>query len=108
MSKELKDWWDKCQVIGTISIPIVLAASGYFINATFKEKELKAEYVSIAVGVLKAQPTPETKSLRDWATKILNENSPIKLSKQAIEDLSSHPLPGTYVKPGYIEPGYVK
>ena len=84
---------DISAIIAAIIIPVTLAVSGNHINSTIKEKEIRLQYVEIAVDILKSKPTDETKALRDWSILVIQEYSAIPFSTNAIYELQSQPLP---------------
>ena len=88
--------WKKLQVlsisVAALLIPIVLALVGHLVNSTLKEKELRLQYVELAVGILKEEPTQETSNLREWAIEVIELNSPVKLPQEAIEELKNKSL----------------
>ncbi|RLC53305.1 MAG: hypothetical protein DRH89_10730 [Candidatus Cloacimonadota bacterium] len=87
-----KDNWDKIKIVFTILTPIAIIFSGYFINVTLQENEIKVKYVEIAVRILSSKPTEETSALRNWAIDLLNENSNVKLDSLAIDELLKTPI----------------
>jgi hypothetical protein len=84
---------DISAIIAAIVIPVTLAISGNHINSTIKDKEIRLQYVGIAVDILKSKPTDETKALRDWSILVIQEYSTIPFSTNAINELQSNPLP---------------
>ena len=88
--------WKKLQVLSTsvaaLLIPVVIAFVGHLVNSTLKEQELKLRYVELAVGVLAEEPTQGTSNLRKWAIDVVERNSPVKLPKEAVEELKNESL----------------
>lgn len=74
-------------ICSSIAIPLVLAVMGYFVQKQFAEEGLKKDYVSIAAGILKDDPSKQEPDLRKWAVNVLDSNSPIPFSKQAKDGL---------------------
>lgn len=91
--KEQKDCWDILQIIGTLSIPVVIAISGLFINNTIKEKEIKLKYIELAISILRDEPNQETIGLREWAISLVQKYSIEKFSEGALEELKRSALP---------------
>ncbi len=74
-------------ICSSIAIPLVLAVIGYFVQRQFADEGLKKDYVSIAAGILKDDPSKQEPDLRKWAVNVLDSNSPIPFSKQAKDGL---------------------
>jgi hypothetical protein len=98
-SPKTKDAWDKIDIIGkllgSILIPVGLAAAGFFVNSAFQERASKQKTEEIVITVLQSKDTT-TPALRDWATGVFNEmlvsaNQP--LSPAATKELEKGPLP---------------
>ena len=70
-------------IVSAIAIPIVLMISGYFIQRQLADEGLKKDYVAIAAGILKENPTTQEPELRQWAVNVLEGNSPIPFSSKA-------------------------
>ncbi|MDP1592803.1 MAG: hypothetical protein Q8L80_00980 [Gallionella sp.] len=87
-------------ICSSIAIPLVLAVMGYFVQKQFAEEGLKKDYVSIAAGILKDDPSKQEPDLRQWAVNVLDSNSPIPFSKQAKDGL----LKGVVAGPGIPPP----
>ena len=87
-------------ICSSIAIPLVLAVMGYFVQKQFAEEGLKKDYVSIAAGILKDDPSKQEPDLRQWAVNVLDSNSPIPFSKQAKDGL----LKGIVAGPGIPPP----
>jgi hypothetical protein len=88
-----KDWWDKAQIIGTLLIPIVIVISGFLINNTIKEKEIKLQYIEMALGILREEPNQDSIGLRLWAIDVAQKYSIVGLSEEALEELKKSALP---------------
>jgi hypothetical protein len=72
---------------------LVGALGGSWIERMGHERELDIKMVEIAVGVLNAKPKADLKSVRDWALKVINHYSEVKLPDEARRELESQPLP---------------
>ena len=90
---EKKDFWDKTRIIGTLLIPIVIAILGFFINNTIKEKEIKLQYIEMALDILREEPNQDSIGLRLWAIDVAQKYSIIGFSEEALEELKKSSLP---------------
>ena len=88
-----KDNWDKAQIFGTLLIPVVIAISGYFINNTIKAKEIRLQYLEMALNILSEEPNQETIGLRLWAIDVVEKYSILQFSEEALEELKRSALP---------------
>jgi len=93
----LKDSWeirkDKALTFAGVVTPLIVAVIGGCYNANIKDSENRIRYVELAISQLRAPPSPETAALRAWAVELLNKQSPIALSSDAIEQLKTNALP---------------
>ncbi|MCH5532852.1 hypothetical protein L6216_01535 [Pseudomonas syringae pv. syringae] len=83
------------QIFAMLAIPVVLAFVGFWVQRSLQEQQIKRDYVSLAVSLLlpKKEGEKETSSeLREWATELLNESSPVKLSKEQSKSLRRNGL----------------
>ena len=92
-----KDCWDIIKIVSTIFIPIVIAISGYCINATLQKNEIKVKYVEIAVKILSNKPTSETSALRNWAIDVFSEYSEVTITDTVISELRKTSMPIDYL-----------
>lgn len=85
----LEFWKQIAQIGSAVAIPVILALIGYFVQSSLADAGLKKDYVQMALGVLKEQPTKENEQLREWAIAVLDKNSPVaiptKLKSQLLE-----------------------
>ena len=88
-----KNNWDKAQIFGTLLIPVVIAISGYFINNTIKAKEIRLQYLEMALNILSEEPNQETIGLRLWAIDVVEKYSILQFSEEALEELKRSALP---------------
>lgn len=92
-----KDVWEILQslapIIASIAVPLAIAWVGGAYNATIKDSENRVRYIELAIAQLRSPPTPETAALREWATELLDSQSPVKLSSAAKAQLKSSALP---------------
>ncbi|UUZ72962.1 hypothetical protein LP415_05625 [Polaromonas sp. P1(28)-8] len=78
-TERLESWKQIAQIISALAIPVVLALIGYFVQRSLADAGLKKDYVQMALGVLKDQPTKENAQLRQWAIAVLDKNSPVPI-----------------------------
>lgn len=86
------DWTAKVVAISSIFVPLVIAGIGAWYNISMKNSENRVRYVELAIEQLRAEPTPETTALREWAVELLDSQAPVKLSDAAKHQLMSTPL----------------
>ncbi|MBX8557015.1 C40 family peptidase [Pseudomonas cichorii] len=88
------------QIITMLAVPVVLAVVGFWVQRSLQEQQIKRDYVSLAVSLLlpKKEGEKETSpELRSWATELLNESSPVKLSRAQSQSLKRN---GLSLQPG--------
>lgn len=78
------------QIASAVAVPLVLAATGYFVQASISDAGLKKDYVQMALGVLKEAPTAENKQLRTWAISVLDKNSPVAIPGELKAELATN------------------
>ncbi len=76
----------------TALVPVVLAIVGYLVTVAVKQSENRVKYVELAVSVLKVAPNKDTEALRNWAIEVLDQQSPVPLTRAAIEQLKRQPI----------------
>lgn len=79
LNDRLEFWKQIAQIASALAIPVVLALIGYFVQSSLADAGLKKDYVQMALGVLKDQPTKENEQLRQWAIAVLDKNSPVAI-----------------------------
>lgn len=83
------------QIITMLAVPVVLAVVGFWVQRSLQEQQIKRDYVSLAVSLLLPKKEGEkdtSPELRSWATELLNESSPVKLSKAQSQSLQQNGL----------------
>jgi hypothetical protein len=86
---ESKDLWDKAEitgkVVGAVAIPLAAVVIGWHWNAERSERQTAASMTEIAVGILSAEPDPDTAQLRVWAISVLQQpqNPPLLTNEAA-------------------------
>ena len=78
--------------ISAIAIPVVLLYLGKVYERTEKDKELKRQYIELAVAVLKEQPTPDSHDLRTWAVRLIDKYSDVPFQHAGQALVSDWPL----------------
>lgn len=93
------DWERTARIMSLVAIPVVLAIIGAAIQATLGKSTVSRDYVQLAVSILTADKTKTPQDLRDWAVDLLDENSPVKFSKDVAARLKGGEiaLPGSIV-----------
>lgn len=81
------DWERAARIASLVAIPVVLAIIGAVIQATLSRSTVSRDYVQLAVSVLTADKGKTPPELRAWAVDLLNENSPVKFSKEVADRL---------------------
>lgn len=97
-----KDIWEKVEVGAKVAGVLVLGIFGALINNSIKSREIRAEYVGLAVGVLQeADTTASFTPLREYAVAILKEYSPVVMSDELSRGLveGRYPLPIALLEP---------
>ena len=88
-------------IFSAIAIPIVLTIAGYFIQRQLSDAGIRKDYVAIATAILKESDKTQEPELREWAVRVLDQNSPIPFSKRAKEGLLTG---GVVAGPPWIAP----
>ena len=65
--------------VSAIAVPIIIAIVGNNYTSSIKDRELRIEYVRIAVDILGSEPTDTNRPIRGWAVDVINSNSDVKL-----------------------------
>lgn len=83
------------QIISMLAIPIVLAVIGYWVQKSLQDQQVKRDYVNLAITLLAPRKEGEPKiapELSEWAVRLLNESSPVKLSSSELLSISNNGL----------------
>ena len=102
-SESLERWKAISSIAAAVAIPIVLALTGYFVQRQLADEGLKKDYVAIATGILKEDPSTQEEDLRKWAVAILESNSPIPFSAKTKEGLERGTL-SFQIRPARMPP----
>jgi hypothetical protein len=78
-NSRLEYWKQLAQIMSAIAIPVVIALIGYYVQRSLADAGLKKDYVQMALGVLKEQPTRDNEQLRQWAITVLDKSSPVPI-----------------------------
>jgi hypothetical protein len=78
-------------------IAAVSAVVGALINSGFgylsHKGDVDARMIELSIGILRAEPTKESASLRDWAIQVINDRSDVKFDDAQKEALRKKELP---------------
>ncbi|MDZ7922471.1 MAG: hypothetical protein U5M23_00105 [Marinagarivorans sp.] len=74
----LKKYQAISSIASYIAIPLIIAAIGFVLQSRLGDDGLNKDYVSIAVGILKNNPSAQEPDLRKWAVAVLDKHSPIQ------------------------------
>lgn len=81
------------KAIGALLTPVAVIFVGGFLNNAIKEQETRARYVELAISILRDEPKPNNRNLRDWAVNVVNSYTDMKIQPPVREMLLSHSLP---------------
>jgi hypothetical protein len=92
--------WEKAKafssIFAAIGLPLVLLVIGQLFSSAVKEREVEGRFVELAVEVLREQPDEQTRGLRAWGIKVLDQYSGIPFSTDTAEALIERvPLPNS-------------
>ena len=74
----------------------VLIVGGLVINSSIKGRQIDAQFIQIAVGILQSEikeNNEQDKKLRQWAIRIIDKYSDVDLEEKEKEALETNPLP---------------
>jgi hypothetical protein len=93
-------WWlAVAGIVGVVAGALITGAFGYFSH----NRDLDAKLIELSVGILRAQPTPETTPLREWAVDVIQKRGDFSFTEAQKNALLSKELP---FKPGAFSSGY--
>jgi hypothetical protein len=85
-------WW--IALAGTTG-----AIAGTLITGTFNyldhKSDIDAKMIELSIGILRAQPTPETTPLRDWAIDVIEKRADFSFNERQKVALRTKELPYT-------------
>ena len=70
-----------------IITPIVVGLIGHWVSQAVKDREVQGKFVELAVEILRANPTEDTKNLREWAIQIIDIYSGVPFTPKGKEEL---------------------
>ena len=90
------NYFEKTRIVSnlaaTILIPLAIALVGNWYTSAIKQKELSAKYVELAIKILNKEPSEGSEEIRQWAIKIINTYSEVKIPEQLKIQLLLKPL----------------
>lgn len=86
------------KIFALVVIPLAVAIGPAAFNWTSKNEELSLEYMKLAVRILQTPQSEEQEHLREWATKIIEEYTPVSLGVDATSELEIFDF-----KPWYLD-----
>lgn len=98
----LKKYQAVASIASYIAIPLIITAIGFVLQSKLGDDGLNKDYVSIAAGILKDNPSGQEPELRKWAVAVLDKHAPIPFSNKTKESLESGMpiiLPGPALAP---------
>jgi hypothetical protein len=79
-------------ILSSIVVPLLVAYFGNAMATANMYAENSVKYTELAISILRAQPGPESRPLREWAVDLLDARAPVKLSPAARAQLSERGL----------------
>lgn len=86
-NEKLKHWQLLITIFAAIAVPVLVAFFGWQIQRGVSSQQINRDYVTMAVEILKREPTAQDAGLRQWAVKVINDTSPIPFSMKVQEQL---------------------
>jgi hypothetical protein len=83
-------WW--LALAGAIGVVAGAAITGAF-NHLDHEGDFDAKMIELSVGILRAEPTPETIPLREWAIDVIDKRAKFNFNPLQRAALLNKPLP---------------
>lgn len=83
-------WW--VAFAGVMGAVVGAAITGGF-NYLGHQGDLNAKMIELSIGILRAEPTPETTALREWALDVLDKRGPFSFSAVQRAVILKQPLP---------------
>lgn len=74
------------QILSLLAVPVIVAFFGWKIQEEVKEKEVRRDFVQMAVNILSSKETEsmDGKVLRGWAGRVLQQTSPVPISAEEL------------------------
>ena len=83
-------WW--LALVGTAGVVAGALVTGVF-NYFDHQRDLDAKMIELSVGILRADPTPETKPLREWAIAVMGVRAKFEFDEAQRAALLNQSLP---------------
>ncbi|MFY9141592.1 NlpC/P60 family protein [Sulfuricurvum sp.] len=84
-------WYKILQSVATslslILIPIIIAIIANSYQSEMTQQKINSDYIGIAIGILKEEPSAKNKEIRTWAVDIINHYSEVKIGQKAQNSL---------------------
>ena len=94
----------------SIVVPLLIAIFGWSIQSRMSSDTVRKDYVQMAIGILSNKDTKNDKELREWASKLIRQSSPVPFGKEVQASLASGsitvtpPIPKSVLKMELMEP----
>jgi hypothetical protein len=92
----------KYAVVGAAGLILGAAVTGAF-NYLSHQGDLDAKMIELSVGILRAEPTPETIPLREWAIDVIDKRAQFRFNAAQRAALLKKELP---FKGGFFSPDF--
>lgn len=96
-------WW--LALVGAIGGIVGVAITGTF-NYLSHRNDLDAKMIELSIGILRSDPKPETKPLREWAIDVISKRAGFSFDDQQRATLLKEKLPfstgGSSAAPGNV------
>lgn len=73
--------------LSLILIPIIIAIIANSYQSEMTQQKINSDYIGIAIGILKEEPSVKNKEIRTWAVDIINHYSEVKIGQKAQNSL---------------------
>lgn len=86
-----KETLEKCQIVANIfavvAIPVLVGVFGWVIQNQMKEKEMRRDFVQIAISVLSEKSSGDNRNvhLKKWAARLLAQSSPVEFESGELD-----------------------
>src|SRR5262245_47145037 len=88
-SDRIAVWIAISGIIGAFGGAAITASFGYFAH----QNDLDAKMIELSIGILRAEPTPETTPLREWAIDVIDKRANFKFNAAQRTTLLKKQLP---------------
>lgn len=67
------------KILSAVALPLIVGVGGWWIQDALSQRDVNQDYVELAISIL-SKPSEETPSeLREWATSLLDQTSPVEI-----------------------------